>query len=294
MKKDVFMSYASEDKADVVQPLYEILDQAGLRVWLDENDLTIGGILRKEIEQGLAESRFGVVILSPAYLKKLWPQRELDALLALETPGVEKILPVWHGLGSSDVVRVSPVLATRIAISTDRGIDFVGSRIMAKVFSDRGVDLFDTFYASDREWFSEAQEIFNRPAWVGAYHGYTCQEPYQKVIKRTVKALNTGIIENDGGAVRRNVRNVLLIKDSKLKKMMLTITTEIKRIDNLVDKHQPYPGAFPDVVSEINEIRDTVIRKLNEVWLAFGIHALPLPSEVTTTMDLYGSGGPIV
>jgi hypothetical protein len=294
MDKDVFMSYASEDKTDVVQPLYDILDEAGLRVWLDDKDLILGGNLRKEIERGLAESRFAVVILSPAYVKKLWPQREMDALLALETPDREKILPVWHGLGHSDVVRVSSVLASRTAISTDRGINFVASKIMARVYTDRGIDLFDTFYASDREWFGEAKEIFNRPAWVGVYHGFTGQEPYQKAIKRTIKALNTGVIENDDGTVRRNVKSVNLIKDFKLNKMMLRITTEIKRIDNLVDKHSPYPGVVPDVVFEINEIRDRIIRQLNEVWLAFGIHTLPLPSEVTTTMDLYGSGGPIV
>ena len=72
---------------------------------------------------------------------------------------------------------------------------------------------------------------------------------------------------------------------------MLKITSEIKRIDNLVDTHSPYPGRFPNVVSEINEIRDEVIRQLNEVWLAFGIHTLPLPHEVTITMDVYGRAG---
>ena len=249
--------------------------------------------MRKEIERGLADLRFGIVVLSPAYIRKLWPQRELDALLALETPEREKILPVWHGLDAPDALLLSSVLASRVAISTDKGIDVVASKIMARVFSDRGIDLFDTYYPGDRVWFEEAKEIFNRPAWIGAYHGYTGQEPYQKAIKKTIKALNTGALEDDDGTVRRTAKSVNFIKDRKLYKMMLRITSEIKRIDNLVDTHSPYPGRFPNVVSEINEIRDKIIRELNDVWAAFGVHTLPLPSEVTITMDLYGrAGGP--
>jgi hypothetical protein len=293
MNHDVFISYASEDKIDVVQPLYDLLTDAGLRVWLDDKDLLLGGNLRKEIERGLADSRFGVVVLSPAYMRKLWPQRELDALLALETPEREKILPVWHNLGPRDAVLLSSVLASRVAISTDKGMEVVASKILVRVFTDRGIDLFHTYYPSDRVWFEEAKEIFNRPAWVGAYHGFTGQELYQKAIKRTIKALNTGVIENDDHSVSKNIKSVNFIKDGKLNTMMLRITSELKRIDNLIDIHNPYPGTFPGVVSEINGIRDKIIRELNEVWAAFGIHTLPLPSEVTITMDVYDrAGGP--
>jgi hypothetical protein len=187
-------------------------------------------------------------------------------------------------------VQLSSILASRVAISTDKGIDVVVSKILARVFSARGIDRFGTYYSSDRVWFEEAKEIFNRPAWVGAYHGFTGQEPYQKEIKRIIKALNTGVIENDDNTVRRTIRSVNHIKDDKLNKFMLTITDKIKRIDNLVDMNSPYPGRFPKVVSEINEVRDEIIRELNQVWTAFGIRPLPLPSEVTITMDIYDDG----
>jgi hypothetical protein len=85
--------------------LYDLLTDAGLRVWFDDKDLLLGNNLRKEIERGLGDSLFGVVVLSPAYMRKLWPLRELDALLAHETPERErereKILPVWHRVSAT-------------------------------------------------------------------------------------------------------------------------------------------------------------------------------------------------
>lgn len=82
MKYDVFISHASEDKEEVAQPLAEQLKQVGLEVWLDEFELKLGDSIRRKIENGLAESRFGIVILSPDYFRKEWPQKELDALIA--------------------------------------------------------------------------------------------------------------------------------------------------------------------------------------------------------------------
>lgn len=61
---DVFISHASEDKAEIARPLAESLARAGLRVWLDEFELQLGDSLREKIDQGLSLSRFGVVVLS--------------------------------------------------------------------------------------------------------------------------------------------------------------------------------------------------------------------------------------
>ena len=78
---DVFISYAREDKAAVAKPLAEVLLRAGLRVWIDEHEISLGDSLTKKINEGLARSRYGIVILSPDFLAKEWPKRELAALL---------------------------------------------------------------------------------------------------------------------------------------------------------------------------------------------------------------------
>ena len=79
---DVFISHASEDKEAIARPLYEALKARGLSVWFDEAELTLGDSLRRKIDDGLARCRYGIVILSPRFLEKEWPQRELDGLVA--------------------------------------------------------------------------------------------------------------------------------------------------------------------------------------------------------------------
>ena len=46
MEWDVFISYASEDRAAVATPLAVGLRDAGVSVWLDENELKLGDSLR--------------------------------------------------------------------------------------------------------------------------------------------------------------------------------------------------------------------------------------------------------
>src|ERR1039458_3835348 len=119
---DVFISHASEDKERVARPLAGLLKAAGLRVWLDENELRLGDSLRRKIDHGLAGSRYGVVVLSPSFFAKEWPQRELDALSALGSGSDKVILPIWHGVDQKTVARHSPTLADKLAVSTDRGL----------------------------------------------------------------------------------------------------------------------------------------------------------------------------
>jgi hypothetical protein len=130
MKKwDVFISHASEDKEAVALPLARALQKAGLRVWLDRQELQIGDSLREKIDEGLASSRFGVVILSRAFLAKGWPKRELNGLMAIEDDGRKVILPVWHKLERASLVVYSPILADRLAADTAQGIPTVAADI---------------------------------------------------------------------------------------------------------------------------------------------------------------------
>jgi len=130
---DVFISHASEDKLEVARPLASLLLQAGLTVWLDETELVIGDSLRRKIDQGLASSRHGVVILSKAFFAKEWPKKELDALVARENDSTNVILPVWHNISAKDIVTFSPILADRLGARTDRGLHSVATSILQAV-----------------------------------------------------------------------------------------------------------------------------------------------------------------
>ena len=133
---DVFICHASEDKDSFVRVLAEKLSSKDLRVWYDEITLSLGDSLRRSIDHGLAKSRYGVVVLSTKFFEKEWPQKELDALVLKEAGLNKVILPIWHGVNERQVRSFSPILAGRIAVSTNEGIDHVVDEILRVVKSN--------------------------------------------------------------------------------------------------------------------------------------------------------------
>jgi TIR domain len=116
------------------KPLAETLRAAGATVWLDAQELKLGDSLSAKIDDGLSRSRFGVVIISRAFLDKHWPKKELAGFRAKEEDGRKIILPVWHGVTRQDVVRFSPTLADTLAGDTTKGIDAVATALLDVVF----------------------------------------------------------------------------------------------------------------------------------------------------------------
>ncbi|MDQ3799436.1 MAG: toll/interleukin-1 receptor domain-containing protein [Acidobacteriota bacterium] len=133
MQYDVFISHAHEDKDSVARPLTAKLRESGVKVWLDEFELKLGDSLRRSIERGLSQSKFGIVILSRNFFRKEWTQRELDVLLTKEETARKVILPIWHEITKEEVVRFSPLLADKLAASTEKGLDYVAQQILSVV-----------------------------------------------------------------------------------------------------------------------------------------------------------------
>jgi len=115
---DVFVSHASEDKELVARPLAEKLRKLGLRVWFDEFELKIGDSLRRKIDKGLANSKFGVVILSKSFINKGWANYELDGIITKSVSGQQVVLPIWHDITKQEVIDYSPSLADKLARNT--------------------------------------------------------------------------------------------------------------------------------------------------------------------------------
>lgn len=125
---DVFISHASEDKEGFVEPLAKALQLSGLKVWYDKTALTVGDRLRQKIDEGLAQSRYGIVVLSHSFFAKQWPKDELEGLFAREiagVPGLKVILPVWHSINAWEVAQYSPMLAGRFAANSNDALDVV-------------------------------------------------------------------------------------------------------------------------------------------------------------------------
>jgi len=129
----LFISHASEDKADFVEPLVEALRSTGFDVWYDKFSMTIGDSLLQKINEGLRDCDYGVVVFSPAFFQKKWPQAELDGLFALETTERKIILPIWKDVTEEDVKAFSPILAGRLGAPTVGGPESVVEEIRRAV-----------------------------------------------------------------------------------------------------------------------------------------------------------------
>jgi hypothetical protein len=118
IKYDFFISHASEDKEDFVRPLADKLNKLGLKIWYDDFQLKVGDSLRRSIDNGLKNSKFGIVVLSSAFFSKNWPQYELDGLVAKEMRGMKVILPIWHKVSKDEVMSYSPTLGDKVALNS--------------------------------------------------------------------------------------------------------------------------------------------------------------------------------
>lgn len=117
---DVFVSHAWEDKADFVEAFVQALKDREMKVWYDKSKIKWGDSMRARIDDGLRKSKFGVAILSPNYIAegKYWTKAELDGLFQMESINGKTLLPIWHNLTKKQVMDYSPILASKLAMTT--------------------------------------------------------------------------------------------------------------------------------------------------------------------------------
>ncbi len=135
---DVFISHAWEDKGSFADEFVDELRKLGLRVWYDTSQIKWGDSMRAKIDDGLKKSKFGVVVLSPDYIKegKYWTKAELDGLFQLESINGKMLLPVWHNLTKKEVMAYSPIIAGKLAMNTASMTPGEIAAELAKLFED--------------------------------------------------------------------------------------------------------------------------------------------------------------
>ncbi|MCF6349191.1 MAG: toll/interleukin-1 receptor domain-containing protein [Flavobacteriaceae bacterium] len=136
-KWDLFICHTSEDKETIVNPLVKLLGKSDYNIWIDDHILTLGDSLRQEIDKGLTQCDFGLVILSPSFFSKEWPQKELDALVSLEIyQKSKKILPIRHNIEINQILQYSPLLASKFIVSSSIGIDAIVREIELAIIKE--------------------------------------------------------------------------------------------------------------------------------------------------------------
>lgn len=118
--RDVFISYAHEDRESFVKPLVDELAKRNITRWYDDEQQVNmwGHSLREEIDAGIKSSKFCMVVFSKNYFKKYWTKRELDGILMKERIDNGQILPIWHQIEEKDMYEFSPMLSSMMAFST--------------------------------------------------------------------------------------------------------------------------------------------------------------------------------
>lgn len=94
-KRQVFLCHASEDKESVVRPVKEALFLRGINSWIDEAEITLGDSITHKVNKGLGDAEYVIVFISPAFIRKTWARRELDAALNREArTGKKVVIPI--------------------------------------------------------------------------------------------------------------------------------------------------------------------------------------------------------
>ena len=125
--RDIFLCHAWDDRQGSAKQLHDLLEAQGVKVWFSEKDVALGTSLLREIDRGLAKSRIGIVLVTPALLSRLDAEgaisdKELSVLLSRD-----QLVPIAYGTTFEALRNVSPMLASR------SGLTVTAENTMAKV-----------------------------------------------------------------------------------------------------------------------------------------------------------------
>ncbi len=137
-RRDLFLCHAWEDRNGCATELYDLLKSNAATVWFSERDVRLGKPLLREIDKGLATSRIGLVLVTPALLSSLAAEgiadKELSVLLA-----TDRVIPVAHGTTFDDLRDVSPMLASRSGLNTaESSLEEVAAKLAAAALAEDG------------------------------------------------------------------------------------------------------------------------------------------------------------
>jgi hypothetical protein len=114
---DLFLCHAWDDRRGAATDLHKLLEAEHVSVWFSERDIILGQPFMREIDKGLAKTRIGIVLITPAFLKRIAnggvSEKELSELLARDL-----LIPVAHGVTYDDIRSASPLLGSRNGLST--------------------------------------------------------------------------------------------------------------------------------------------------------------------------------
>ena len=116
-RRDVFLCHAWDDRQGAAKQLHDLLEATGVTVWFSEKDLGLGVPMMRAIDKGLANSKVGLVLVTPALLARLPKESVADKELSTLLAG-NRLVPIVHNTTYEALRDVSPMLASRTGLNT--------------------------------------------------------------------------------------------------------------------------------------------------------------------------------
>jgi len=112
IKYDIFICHSSEDKKAFVDPFNAELESKGITAFYDKVSIAWGESIVRKINEGLAQSKIGVIVISDDFMKKEWPNTEIDALINLMINNNKRLLPILHNISYENMAQKYPLIAS--------------------------------------------------------------------------------------------------------------------------------------------------------------------------------------
>jgi hypothetical protein len=142
--------------------------------------------------------------------------------------------------------------------------------------------VLDRRRASDKELFLFWRQAFNRPAFRGPFSWQTDPEPFRRAIEITLKAVNTGVLQDRRGQELGRSKGTTYIRSRRRRSEMERVTIRLKRIHNLMGSPRS-----PESEAEIDSERNEVIKTMNGMFNELKIHPLPIPTEIEDSSNAW-------
>jgi hypothetical protein len=275
----VFLCHSSDNK-EIVQALYQRLLMTGFQPWIDKKSLVPGEQWEKTIRETLDKTDVVLICLSQAFSKvNRYVQIELEYVIKVankQSTGAKFLVPF-----KLEECEIPELL---LKFHTVNGFEEEGYELLVKALNNRAKELDllleETYegFLLDKDLFRFYRKIFDRPAFRGPFSWQTDPQPFKRGMELTLKAINTGILTDKmGNTLIEDMPSRGEIRSERLRTTMEEVASSLKKICNLATSSVE-PGLTG--VGNIDEERDEIIKKLNEIWITIGMTPLPIPTEI--------------
>jgi hypothetical protein len=217
-----FVSYAGEDR-EVAEAIARDLTQLGIPTFYDRDSLEVGDSIVDRVHEALEQADIGVLIVSPDFLEKDWPQQETRRLVRSYIAGNTRLLPVWHNVTYDEVRERQPALDDIWAANTENGLRAVVRELAAQVIEAPTIAVVPSYQRPVerfRNGSGELTEGIEGPAftmWEALIHFEPASFPLfveGELIERSELLTRAfELITSDEGAIQISAANLRAVKE---------------------------------------------------------------------------------